>query len=306
VAAKLLLDGRNLFAVIAVGFGLLSISFVDLVQHYYRGRGWFGRDAALQIGARVALLAFGLVGLALGDLQGLATGILVAGVTSALGAGAALVADCGRPRFAPQRWRSIRATIVEALPVGLGALVSVLAFRVDVYLLAALRGEASVGLYSSAYRVFEATQAFPAVLMTVVFPRLAAVRGEAGATSSIRRQSLVALALVGLLVTIAGTSSARFIVEKLFGHSYSDAAAPLAVLCLAAPIMYVNAFLTQELIARGRAGAFARGATLALAVNVAANLLVIPRFGTVGAAAATIASEIALLCVCLAASRSRS
>jgi O-antigen/teichoic acid export membrane protein len=304
-AAHLLFDGTNEYVVFAVGIGLLAMSFVDLVQHYYRGRGWFGRDATLQIGSRLALLVFGLAGLTIGELRGLATGVLVAGTSSALVSGVALVADCGRPRFGPQLARSTRRLVGEALPVGLGALVSVLAFRVDVYLLEAFRDEAAVGLYSSAYKLFEASQALPAVLMSVVFPRLAAVSGERSQTRVLRRRSLVGLALAGLIVTSAGSIAAHVVIDLLYGEAFADAALPFAVLCWAAPIMFVNYFLTQDLIARGRARAFAGGAASALVVNLALNIVLIPRYGAVGAAAVTIVSEVALLAVCVVALRTR-
>jgi O-antigen/teichoic acid export membrane protein len=304
VAAWGLFDGEHAYVVLAVGFGLLSLSFVDLVQHLYRGRGRFDRDAALQVGARLALLALGLVGLLADDLRGLSTGILIAGGASALASGALFVADCGRPTLAPQPARSLRATLAEALPIGLGALVSVLAFRIDVYIIEALRDEASVGLYSSAYKLFEASQAFPAVLMTVVFPRLAAGTGVASET--LRRRSIVVLVLAGLAVATVGGGLAPAWIDVLYGRAFAEAATPLAVLCLAAPIMFVNYFLTQDLIARGRARAFLGGAALALLVNVVSNLALIPRYGTTGAAVATIASELALSVACLAALWSRS
>jgi hypothetical protein len=61
----------------------------------------------------------------------------------------------------------------------------------------------------------------------------------------------------------------------------------------------VNALLTQSLVARGRDGFYAAGAAACAAVKVGANRHLIPGWGAVGAAWATLVTEVALGAICL-------
>ena len=59
--------------------------------------------------------------------------------------------------------------------------------------------------------------------------------------------------------------------------------------------MYVGFLLTQALIAFGRQGAYLRLTVLGVALNVTLNLLLIPGHREVGAAIATLATEIVVV-----------
>jgi O-antigen/teichoic acid export membrane protein len=291
-------DGPVLWAIAGA---LLLLSFVDFVQHLLRGRGRFGLDAALQIASRAALLACGLGGLMLHGLHGVAAGLLAGGGLGAVAAAIALGVDCGRPRLGPQPGELVARLLGQALPIGAGIALTVVAFRMDLFLLGALAADRTVGLYAGAYRLFEAAQLLPAVLLMVLFPRLAATAGDPAAGAPLRRRALGGLAALGAAVAAGGSLAAPLLVEVLYGAAYEESSAPLAILFWAAPFMFVNALLTQDLIARVRQGRYALAAGGALAANLALNLLLIPRYGMSGAAVATIATEAVLVAGCLLA-----
>lgn len=182
-----------------------------------------------------------------------------------------------------------------ALPTGLGMALSVAAFRLDIYLLNALTDPGSVGLYAAAYRLFEAGQFVPAVVLMVLFPRLAAEDAGSRAGRRLRLTALATLALAGAGVAAVGWLIARPLVSLFYGSGFEGAAAPLGLLFWATPPMFVNFLLTHDLIARARERRFAAIAGSSLVLNGALNLLAIPRYGARGAAMVTVVTETALL-----------
>ncbi len=192
--------------------------------------------------------------------------------------------------------------LASALPVGLGIALSIVCFRLDLFLLEAIKGASFVGVYAAAYRIFEAAQLIPAVGLTVLFPRLAASGGATPEGRTLRRRSFAALVAAGVAVSVVGMVVSSVLVNMLFGREYGDAVLPLRVLLLAAPFMFGNYLLTQDLVSAGRQRAYAALAAGALGVNLAGNLWAIPRFGMAGAAAVTVATEIALMVGCLVVS----
>jgi O-antigen/teichoic acid export membrane protein len=282
-----------------VSGGLLALSFEDFVQHLLRGRGRFGRDAALSVTARLATLAAGLGGVTLGGLAGAGLGILAGGLVAAGAAALVMTREVGRPRLDREPAAAVGRLLGESLPIGAGIVFSLVAFRVDVYLLSALAGDRAVGWYAAAYRLFEASQLVPAVLLMVVFPRLAASAGQPDGEAGLRRGALATLTAAGLGLATVVAVGAPWLVAALYGPEFASAAGPLGLLVWAAPVMFVNYLVTHDLIARGRQTRYAGAAAAALAANVVLNLLAIPRYGMYGAAGVTIATELVLLAGCV-------
>jgi O-antigen/teichoic acid export membrane protein len=293
------LAGAHIGVLWSVTGALVALSYLDLGQHLLRARGAFREDAIVQIGTRTTCAVGGLVGLYAGGLAGLGFGLLAGAVLGAAGAGAVALAKYEGATLGREAWGRVGWLLRRSLPVGAGVTLSILYYRVDLFLLDAFAGSTIVGIYAGAYRIFESSQLLPAVCMTVLFPRLAATAREP-AGEVLRAKALAGLASVGLVVAIAGWVVARPLVSILYGDGYAAAVAPLVVLFCAAPLMYANYLLTQDLVSRGRPGRYATIAALALAFNVVANCLAIPRYGALGAAAITVGTEAVVFVGCAA------
>jgi O-antigen/teichoic acid export membrane protein len=176
------------------------------------------------------------------------------------------------------------------LPLGLAGLLNMAVFRVDMVLLQALRGPDEVALYGVGYRLFESALFVTWSLSAVAMPSMSRAATGVGATRPFEVAGLVILsALVPLAV--GAHFASEWLVGTLFSERYLDAAAAVPLLA-AALIPYGLAHLCREgVIARGRRTPVAWIAGAVLAVNVAANAVVIPRHGFVGAAWTTLASE---------------
>jgi O-antigen/teichoic acid export membrane protein len=89
----------------------------------------------------------------------------------------------------------------------------------------------------------------------------------------------------------------------LFGPGFVDAAPCLRVLAWALMLMFVNRFTGTLLTAAGRQGMLVKLCAVVLVANVVLNLLLIPRYGRMGAAWVTLLCECGFLPTLLLLSR---
>lgn len=181
----------------------------------------------------------------------------------------------------------------EALPLGLSAISIAIYYYCDTLLLRPLRGEADVAAYSVAYRLMSFALMVPVLVSQVLFPVFARCAGAAPEIlgKAVRRATFY------MAYGAAAVSAVLFVLaEPMLGFVYGDAyrgSAPiLRVLGVAIVIVYLTYPHTTALIAIGRAKQFTAITVASAILNVALNLIVLPRFGPLGAAATTLVTEV--------------
>jgi O-antigen/teichoic acid export membrane protein len=202
-------------------------------------------------------------------------------------------------RFVRVSWRVDRAIWVGALRAGL--VVGLINFcatwinRLDFLMLERMADLTQVGLYAAAYRVTNAVEALPLLMMGSIFPLLSRYRDNRDRLGRIYRQSLLALAGLGVAVGLGLTALAPTVVRVLFGAGYQGATAPLRVLVWSSVCVY--GFLTSNnlLLGLGRERRLLVLYAVGAAFNLGLNLLWIPRWGVTGAALATTTSYAVVL-----------
>jgi O-antigen/teichoic acid export membrane protein len=187
-----------------------------------------------------------------------------------------------------------RSFFIDVFPLGAAALLSALYFRIDVYFIQQWHGFQPVGGYNAAFRLVEALRLVPAAVMAVTFPLLVQARD----TGLVRRIG-GGLGIVGVALAAIGAFGAPPIIEGVYGFSYAYAAPAFAVLSLALPLFFLNYALTHQVIGWDGQRAYLAIVTLALAGNIGANMLLVPSRGIVGAAIATVLTEIIVTAGCL-------
>jgi O-antigen/teichoic acid export membrane protein len=286
-------------ALAAIAVAQIVAAQSELWLQVVRAAGRLELEAAAGLVGRALIVAPGVLALVGGgELPGLGLAYAVGSVMSVVVA--RLVAN----RFLEpgrQGWAGLRETYLEALPLAVAGAASLLMFRIDVLLLQWLRDSETVGVYSAAYRPFEAALLVPVAIMAAGFPRLVRVAADGRAFRGLAARLagiLVAGALgVGLFGWLAGPPLIGF----LFGEPYAPSGELLRILVLALPAIYLNALLTQSLVALRRPWLVAASMAAALVANVAFNLVLIPPLGATGAAIATVIAETTLLIASLAA-----
>lgn len=183
----------------------------------------------------------------------------------------------------------------ESWPLAMSSVLTIIQVRIDVVMLRALGGDASVGIYGVALKPAEAAYVVSAALGVSAFPLLVqAYRNNARQFDVLCRELFLLLLLLGIPFAVVLGPLAERIIPSLFGGSYSRAGQVLAILCLHIPLGYLNMLLVNILICARRQRLELWVSILTTATNVAANAILIPKYGVMGAAIAT------LLCQCTA------
>lgn len=210
----------------------------------------------------------------------------------ALGVGAWLAHRALRGAVPPAAWaaparRDGRASLAPAARLfALGALGALVA-RIDVLLLGALAGEAAVGPYAAALR----GAAFVPIALNVATVAMAPTLSRLHATGEharmrllVRRMTQLALA-GGVPVAVALAVWGRDFL-LLFGPGFDRARPALAILCIGQVANVAAGPVATVLVATGNEREAVIGIGAAVGAMTGAGLLLIPRYGATGAAAA--------------------
>ncbi len=198
---------------------------------------------------------------------------------------------------------SVSALLRRGRRLVLFTLLGLVLYNVDLLMLRVLAGEAAAGYYAAAYVLISFCANLTIAYSHTVLPALAGGAAPASSTADTYASALVTAWAVTMPVAVGGALIAPLIVQVLFGPAYAAGAAALQVLVLAVPIGALREIAVASLIARHREQALLRVNIVATLVNVSLNLVLIPRFGLVGAAWATVVSEAVRLGVALVAAR---
>lgn len=280
-----------LIAGVPLALGVLTSSLTAVLLADLRGgrvaiADVLGRAAALAAVATVAVLDLGFYAV-------VATAGIGAAVTLGVTARVARSVIGSRPRADRQVARGL---LVAAAPVGAALALNEAYFRADALIISLSRSYEELGQYGLAWRVSELVAVFPGVLLLAVFPVLSRYLAEGDARLRPALQAAFdVLCVLGLGLAVGGAVVAEELVRTLGGVQFADAATPLRILLCAAALGCVNGLLGNALIARGLQFATLWLNLAALALNVLANVVLVPSYGIVAAAWTAVVCELMLL-----------
>jgi O-antigen/teichoic acid export membrane protein len=203
-----------------------------------------------------------------------------------------------RPRWSELRWAGMDQLARASHSGGLHVVASMALFRIDAVLLAALAGAAAAGRYAAAYRLLETVIFVAWTVSRSVFPIMA----SSPETWRVRRgaeRGMVVLASVFLPYMAVLWCRGADVIRVLYGHSFSVGDVAVLTWLAPTPLLFGAGYLAAYVMTTdGPNFRVLIGSVGALTINVALNLLLIPRHGPVGAAVATsvsYAAQVALL-----------
>jgi O-antigen/teichoic acid export membrane protein len=161
-------------------------------------------------------------------------------------------------------------------------------YRADVFLLGWLLGSpTAIGIYAVAVSLAELVFNVPDAVSTVLFPRIAsAERAEADRLAP-------AIARATVLVTVLAAVAlipAAWLAIRLLLPAFVDGMPALVILLPGIVSLSLAKVLTSYLSGIERLGPVTAAAVASLVINLGANVVLIPAWGIVGAAAASLVS----------------
>ncbi|WP_352750341.1 flippase [Mesorhizobium sp. M0701] len=191
-------------------------------------------------------------------------------------------------RFSPTLAKTLLA---ESWLLFLGSIFALIYLKIDMIMLRWLAGPAEVGTYAVAAALSEAAYFVPAALVASVFPKLIEFAKSDQDLFDRRLQTvfdvlwLAGLGLVATMFLLGGP-----IIRLFFGAQYEASIPVLLVHVLSAPFYFMRIAFTRWTIIKGGATFFLITEGLGALTNVALNFLLIPHYGSLGAALATFVS----------------
>jgi len=199
-----------------------------------------------------------------------------------------------RPQFEIDSglWRYL---FKEALPIALSSVIWIIYYQIDIVMLSPMQGDAAVGVYSAAHKLFEPFSLIPMALMTSLFP----VMSKAFKTSRERliksyRLGIKYLLIMALPIAIGTALLSDKIILLIYGAEFAESATVLQILIWALVFNFVNSLLLHLLISIDEQKLNTLSTGICAIVNIALNFILIPILSYNGAAIATVATHAVL------------
>lgn len=187
--------------------------------------------------------------------------------------------------------KRVKSLLQDSWPLILSAVAISVYMKIDQIMLGQMINDEAVGIYSAAVKISEVWYFIPMVIVASVFPAILEARKRSDDEYYARLQKLYDLMVViSLAIAIPMTFLSTPLVNFVFGGSYVDAGTVLLIHIWASVFVFLSVASGKWFLAENRqVSAFLRNVTGALA-NVALNFVLIPSYGPIGAAIATVVS----------------
>jgi O-antigen/teichoic acid export membrane protein len=183
-----------------------------------------------------------------------------------------------------------KRVLSHAWPMALATLGVGLQQRIDQVLIHTWLGSLHLGHYVAAVNITELFAVVPAAVMSTMLPILSGVAAHEDRFQRYTVNCFRYLGSAAFGICIVLTLSAAWVVRLLYGAEYLPARPILMVLCWSLLAIFLGGALTVVLVAEGKQKFLPISTAVAAALNLALNVVLIPRAGGVGAAWATVIS----------------
>jgi len=186
-------------------------------------------------------------------------------------------------------WRGLKKSLSYGMKGQPGQIIQFFNYRLDLILLALFWTNREVGIYATAVFLAELIWYIPAAVSTVLLPAVSSADSEARARDislkAIRHTVFLSLAAA---VTLAVT--AQWLIITLYGPSFAPAVRALQVLLFGVVMLAPAKLIVSHLAGVGKSQYVSYLALSGLGLTLLLDIVLIPRFGMIGAAWASAAA----------------
>lgn len=183
----------------------------------------------------------------------------------------------------------VRMLIIEAAPVLLSGAAGIIYQRINAVMIRNMMDNASVGQFSVAAKIAELAFFIPMVVAQTVTPLLVQAHQEDATRYHIKRQQFLdVMVWSAIVIALVMSVSADPAIRILYGEEYLSAIPVLQVMAWKAVFMALLSASGQIILVENLQRFVAVRNVMGCVVSVALNYLLIPVWGVVGSAAATV------------------
>jgi polysaccharide transporter, PST family len=192
------------------------------------------------------------------------------------------------------RWNSslAKTLLKKSYPLILSGLTIMIYMRIDQIMLGQMIGDRSVGIYSAAIRISEVWYFIPMAISSSVNPSIFAAKETNESLYYDRILKLLRLlVLISIVVAIPMTFLSENIIQVVFGNDYAEAGQVLAIHIWASLFVFMGVATSSWFIAENLTHLSLSRTGIGAIINILLNLMLIPHYGGIGAAIATVISQ---------------
>ncbi|OGK44603.1 hypothetical protein A2957_00920 [Candidatus Roizmanbacteria bacterium RIFCSPLOWO2_01_FULL_38_11] len=195
--------------------------------------------------------------------------------------------------------QAIKKLFLAGLPLGLAAVASMIFSRIDSVMLNFMVGLEAVGRYNSAVPiVFGMIQLLHVPFAMAIYPTLSRVESQDKKRfRSSLKKALVVTAIWTFSAAIGISLFAPVIVPMIFGSAYQSSSNILQMLIFILPFASLSAVLYKILIIKKRQKIYLAISVFGAIANILLNIILIPSYGVIGAAGASVLTQIGLFVI---------
>ncbi|ACS91096.1 flippase [Thermococcus sibiricus] len=187
-------------------------------------------------------------------------------------------------------WKSV---VREAWPF-LGMNVAIMIyFRTDTIMLSKLVGDTAVGIYNAAYKIADLSLLVPSIGVSVVFPVFSrSFKNNLTYFKFLSNLLIKSACYIALPMAIIVTLFSNKIILVIFGQDYLNSISVLEILIWTSAVKYVSMFQGNIMVVINKQKFTFKVTVIMAILNIILNLVLISRYSYVGAAFATLITEI--------------
>lgn len=199
-----------------------------------------------------------------------------------------------RPGLLSASWRFLRADarvfVLGSFPIAMSGIAVSIYHRIDQVMLHNMTSDKLLGRYVVAVNITELFSALPLALMSALYPVLSRAAADDEkfrhySALSFRFLMAVIFGVCAILIPVAGP-----LVRLFYGADFAPAGGLLVILIWSEVPVFFSLVLMNLLIVRNLQSYLPLSTAIGAALNIALNLVLIPRWGAAGASWATVIS----------------
>lgn len=190
-------------------------------------------------------------------------------------------------------YKEAASLLKEAWPLFFSSMLVMLYIKIDQVMIANIVGEIELGIYSVAVRLTEIWYFIPMAISSAVFPTLIRLKNsEIDGYKKVLENLYLLMTVLSVIVAICLSFMSTFLVENLFGDSYERASGVIIIQCWSGLFIFSGLISNQFYQLEGLSHLIFTRNVIGLSLNVLLNYLLIPVYGIIGSAIATLLTQI--------------
>ncbi|WP_420322304.1 flippase [Flagellimonas sp.] len=189
-------------------------------------------------------------------------------------------------------WSVAKSLLKDAWPLILSGIIVSIYMKIDQVMIKEFMDNADVGYYSAAVRLSEAWYFIPTIICSSLFPAIINAKIISREMYMARLQKLYNLmVLLGVVIIVPVLLLSEWVILLLYGEAYNQSAGVLNIHILGSVFVFLGVANQKWFVSENFQAYNIICLGLGMITNVVLNIFLIPKYGIIGAAYATLISQ---------------